>query len=214
MPPHRVLAAPSSLVLLVVLLAAAAPPLRRPRRPGPGRRLAARPPARGRPRLRPADDPWGAGHRGVDLLGSPGQPVRAALPGTVASPGCSPGAASSWSTTGPPAPPTSRSPRPSRSAHPVAAGAPGRDPRARRVALLPARLPALGLDRGRRPTSTRCASSGGGPVRLLPLWRREPRGQALRRRRRRLDAGDRSSAAVALRRGGAPAGRPAAAGRW
>ncbi|WP_243057283.1 M23 family metallopeptidase [Nocardioides sp. SR21] len=31
----------------------------------------------------PPADPWGAGHRGVDLLGSPGQPVRAALPGTV-----------------------------------------------------------------------------------------------------------------------------------
>src|SRR4051794_14687468 len=27
--------------------------------------------------------PWGAGHRGVDLLGRPGQPVRTALAGTV-----------------------------------------------------------------------------------------------------------------------------------
>ncbi|GAA4367337.1 M23 family metallopeptidase [Nocardioides caricicola] len=31
----------------------------------------------------PPADPWGAGHRGVDLLGSPGQPVRSALPGTI-----------------------------------------------------------------------------------------------------------------------------------
>jgi murein DD-endopeptidase MepM/ murein hydrolase activator NlpD len=31
----------------------------------------------------PPADPWGAGHRGVDLLGSPGQPVRAALPGRI-----------------------------------------------------------------------------------------------------------------------------------
>ncbi|GAB2450034.1 hypothetical protein GCM10027062_34070 [Nocardioides hungaricus] len=31
----------------------------------------------------PPDDPWGAGHRGVDLRGSPGQPVRTALPGRV-----------------------------------------------------------------------------------------------------------------------------------
>lgn len=31
----------------------------------------------------PPSDPWGPGHRGVDLLGSPGQPVRAALPGRV-----------------------------------------------------------------------------------------------------------------------------------
>jgi hypothetical protein len=31
----------------------------------------------------PPDDPWGAGHRGVDLLGTVGQVVRAALPGRV-----------------------------------------------------------------------------------------------------------------------------------
>jgi murein DD-endopeptidase MepM/ murein hydrolase activator NlpD len=31
----------------------------------------------------PPDSPWGAGHRGVDLLGTVGQPVRAALPGRV-----------------------------------------------------------------------------------------------------------------------------------
>jgi murein DD-endopeptidase MepM/ murein hydrolase activator NlpD len=31
----------------------------------------------------PPDTPWGAGHRGVDLLGDPDQPVHAALAGTV-----------------------------------------------------------------------------------------------------------------------------------
>lgn len=31
----------------------------------------------------PPDDPWGAGHRGVDLAGAPGQGVRSALPGRV-----------------------------------------------------------------------------------------------------------------------------------
>lgn len=31
----------------------------------------------------PPDAPWGAGHRGVDLLGMPGQGVHAALPGRV-----------------------------------------------------------------------------------------------------------------------------------
>jgi murein DD-endopeptidase MepM/ murein hydrolase activator NlpD len=31
----------------------------------------------------PPDSPYGAGHRGVDLLGHVGQPVRAALPGAV-----------------------------------------------------------------------------------------------------------------------------------
>jgi murein DD-endopeptidase MepM/ murein hydrolase activator NlpD len=34
-------------------------------------------------RFDPPDSPWGAGHRGVDLLGHPGQPVRAALAGRV-----------------------------------------------------------------------------------------------------------------------------------
>ncbi|WP_169333359.1 M23 family metallopeptidase [Demetria terragena] len=36
--------------------------------------------------VRPFDappQPWAAGHRGVDLLGRPSQPVRAALPGTI-----------------------------------------------------------------------------------------------------------------------------------
>lgn len=31
----------------------------------------------------PPSDPWGPGHRGVDLLGAPGQAVRTALPGRV-----------------------------------------------------------------------------------------------------------------------------------
>lgn len=31
----------------------------------------------------PPSTPWGAGHRGVDLLGRPGQVVRSSLPGTV-----------------------------------------------------------------------------------------------------------------------------------
>ncbi|WP_182377114.1 M23 family metallopeptidase [Nocardioides sp. WS12] len=35
-------------------------------------------------RFDPPTDPWGSGHRGVDLLGRAAQPVRAALPGRVA----------------------------------------------------------------------------------------------------------------------------------
>ncbi len=31
----------------------------------------------------PPDSPYGAGHRGVDLAGGPGQPVRSALPGSI-----------------------------------------------------------------------------------------------------------------------------------
>lgn len=34
-------------------------------------------------RFEPPEHTYGPGHRGVDLLGSPGQPVAAALPGTV-----------------------------------------------------------------------------------------------------------------------------------
>lgn len=34
-------------------------------------------------RFDPPESTWGAGHRGVDLLGAPGQPVRTALSGTV-----------------------------------------------------------------------------------------------------------------------------------
>ena len=34
-------------------------------------------------RFEPPGSPWGAGHRGVDLLGQPGQAVRTALGGTV-----------------------------------------------------------------------------------------------------------------------------------
>jgi murein DD-endopeptidase MepM/ murein hydrolase activator NlpD len=34
-------------------------------------------------RFDPPDSPWGAGHRGVDLLGRPGQQVRAAMAGRV-----------------------------------------------------------------------------------------------------------------------------------
>lgn len=32
----------------------------------------------------PPEDPWGSGHRGVDLAGTVGQPVRSAMAGTVA----------------------------------------------------------------------------------------------------------------------------------
>lgn len=72
---------PTLAVLLALLLASAVPAPAAaadpdgvwPLRPRPAVATGFDPPA----------SPWGAGHRGVDLVGSPGQVVRAALPGTV-----------------------------------------------------------------------------------------------------------------------------------
>lgn len=67
--------------VLTALLALPAPP-------DPTTEPAGEWPLRPRPEVVAAYDPpdsaWGAGHRGVDLAGAVGQPVRAALPGTVA----------------------------------------------------------------------------------------------------------------------------------
>ncbi len=72
---------PTLAVLLALLLASAVPAPAAaadpdgvwPLRPRPAVATGFDPPA----------SPWGAGHRGVDLVGSPGQVVRAALHGTV-----------------------------------------------------------------------------------------------------------------------------------
>jgi len=70
------------LVLLLLTVLAAAPGSARADAPGP-----AVWPLDPQPTVVAGFDPptsaWGAGHRGVDLLGSPGQRVRAALAGTV-----------------------------------------------------------------------------------------------------------------------------------
>ena len=88
------------LVLVVVLSVLAgpapAPALGTPGDADPFETVAGRPPQdkpegvwplRPRPEVvadfDPPLDPWGSGHRGVDLLGSAGQAVRAALPGRV-----------------------------------------------------------------------------------------------------------------------------------
>ena len=57
---------------------------------------------------------------------------------------------------------------------PVAAGGALGAPGAARLALLPARLPALGLDRRATTYLDPLRLVGLGPVRLLPLWRDEP----------------------------------------
>jgi murein DD-endopeptidase MepM/ murein hydrolase activator NlpD len=70
------------LVLLLLAVLAAAPGSARADGPGP-----AVWPLTPQPTVvagfDPPDTPWGSGHRGVDLLGHPGQPVRAALAGRV-----------------------------------------------------------------------------------------------------------------------------------
>jgi len=71
----------SSLALTVALLCAAVPGAdagEQPRGEWP-----LRPQPEVIERFDPPDSPYGAGHRGVDLLGQVGQPVRAALGGTV-----------------------------------------------------------------------------------------------------------------------------------
>ena len=87
---------------------------------------------------------------------------------------------------------------------------------ARRLALPPAGLPALGLARGETYLDP-LRLVGAGPVRLLPLWRRLRAGRGQSRtsagRPRRLHA-VRPRSRLVLRPGGAPAGRPGAAGRW
>jgi murein DD-endopeptidase MepM/ murein hydrolase activator NlpD len=83
-------------VLSVVPALMPAPALGAPGDADPFETVAARPPQEPpdgvwplRPRpdvvegFAPPLDPWGSGHRGVDLLGSAGQPVLAALPGRV-----------------------------------------------------------------------------------------------------------------------------------
>ena len=70
------------LVLLLLAVLAAAPNGARADSPGP-----ALWPLDPQPEVvtgfDPPASPWGSGHRGVDLLGQPGQAVRSSLPGTV-----------------------------------------------------------------------------------------------------------------------------------
>jgi len=74
------------LVIALLAVLAAAPDGARadPVEPSPGQAVwPLDPPPTVVRRFDPPDSPWGAGHRGVDLLGRPGQQVHAALAGTV-----------------------------------------------------------------------------------------------------------------------------------
>ncbi len=163
----------------------------------------------------PPSDPWGPGHRGVDLLGAVGQPVRAALAGRITFAGRIAGRGVVVVDHGPTR--TTYEPVVTAVARgdEVAAGQPDRHPRPRRLALLPPRVPALGLVARARRTSTRWVWSARGPVRLLPLWRADPVPRpAAAPRLPYADWRPWLLAAPALRPGGGPAGRPAGAGPW
>ena len=183
----------------------------------------------------PPDPPWGAGHRGVDLAGRVGQPVRAALAGRslrrrLAGRGVVVVDHGATRTT----------------YEPVAAPVRGRRrgaPPGRSIGALalvgshcfPARVPALGVACAGDDLPRPAAPRGRRPVRLLPLQRRDPSraraaGHCLRLPlgpppsdrpgaapvRPLAAAGARGGAPAApqLRRAGGPAGRPCAAGRW
>lgn len=125
----------------------------------------------------PPEDPWGSGHRGVDLAGRMGQPVLAALPGRVSYVGTIAGrgivavehagaAAGTRTTYQPVAATVSVGDR-------VVAG----EVVGRLTAAGSHCFPAACLHWGWRRGETYLDPLrlvGGGPVRLLPLWRDSP----------------------------------------
>lgn len=131
----------------------------------------------------PPADPWGSGHRGVDLRGGPGQAVRSALPGRVAFVGriagrgvvtvAHAGAAAGTRTTYEPVAAT------------VAVGdrVTAGQVLGRLEVVGSHCFPAACLHWGWLRGSTYLDPLrlvGGGPVRLLPLWRDAPVGSAAR----------------------------------
>ena len=121
----------------------------------------------------PPDSPYGAGHRGVDLLGRVGQPVRAALPGTVSWAGSLAGRGVVVVDHG--ATRTTYEPVATAVAvgTPVAAGAPIGTLQLVRSHCSPRACLHWGWLEGETYLDP-LRLVGGGPVRLLPLWRDEP----------------------------------------
>ena len=161
----------------------------------------------------PPDDPWGAGHRGVDLLGRVGQPVRSALPGRVSWAGVLAGRGVVVVDHG-----ATRT-----TYEPVAATAQVGDQVAAgdRIGLLELAgshcFPRACLHWGwilgggiqGETYLDPLRLVGAGPVRLLPLWRDDPAPAPAPPYARWRPAG-----ASPLTLGDAPAGRPGAAGLW
>jgi len=122
----------------------------------------------------PPADEWGAGHRGVDLLAAPGQVVLAALPGQVSFAGSLAGRGVVVVDHGP-----------TRTTYePVAATVSVGDPVTAGAALgtlqtggshcAPRTCLHWGWIEGAETYLDPLRLVGGGPVRLLPLWREEP----------------------------------------
>ena len=152
----------------------------------------------------PPDDPWGAGHRGVDLLGSPGQAVRSALPGTVTWAGVLAGRGVVVVDHGPTR--TTYEPVDATVAVGDRVGAGDRIGRLSPVGshCLPRSCLHWGWIDGETYLDP-LRLVGFGPVRLLPLWRDEPVTVPYARW---------TPLIALLRPAGGPAGTPAAAGPW
>ena len=125
----------------------------------------------------PPDSPWGAGHRGVDLLGAVGQPVRSALPGRVTFAGLLAGRGVVVVDHGPTRTTYEPVDATVRVGDPVAAG-----DRIGRLAFagthcLPRACLHWGWIRGETYLDP-LRLVGAGPVRLLPLWRDAPVGSS------------------------------------
>ena len=162
-------------VVICLLLGASGPAHARPEEPRGVWPLAPEPDVV-RP-FEPPPGPYAAGHRGVDLAGSPGQPVLAALPGTIGFAG---------SIGGKPVVTVLHGGRRTTYEPVVATVEHGQEVAAGdvlgRLAVVdshcfPAPCLHWGLIEGRGTGETYVdplTLVGGGPVRLLPLWRDEP----------------------------------------
>lgn len=122
----------------------------------------------------PPADPWGPGHRGVDLLGRPGQPVLAALPGEVTFAGTLAGRGVVVVDHGPTR--TTYEPVAASVAvgTTVTAGAALGSLQAGGSHCAPRVCLHWGWIEGAETYLDPLRLVGGGPVRLLPLWRAEP----------------------------------------
>lgn len=122
----------------------------------------------------PPEVEWGAGHRGVDLLGAPGQRVHAALAGTVAFAGVIAGRGVVVVDHGP----TRTTYEPVTTRRKVGAAVAAGASIGRLTATLSHCAPSACLHWGWIADPDVYLDPlrlvGGGPVRLLPLWRDEP----------------------------------------